>query len=1189
MDALAPADLPGRRLSGRDAEIDALNKLLASARESRSFLVAVIRGPEGVGRSSLLSEIERVWGESGIIAALIRPPASLTRQVDAALLRAGSGSSALGRDRVAALLVDDADKADLESQAQLAQFLSDLLRPAATRASEETLLGGVVVLVVGERPLGHALQESLARAQPTTLTLAPFDAQGLRRYLSEGSLTARLLDATGGVPARLEELLSGTVDLTSRRVERLSPADRDLLSVLAVLSRPEPSRFVALIAGSQGVSERLKSLTDSGWIASAPDLGKTHFGLAREADRRALLAALAPSQVVALHRSVGLQYAAVSNDEAAFQHLCSAGETARSFDLGLRLGDRFVQQGSVVSAEAVLTTLSELPLDRDQRRSVQLRLADVLEKRGSLRGALAALGRARGASIASQHPPLRAKAARLCVAIGASAQAERLSRRALDADPQNTEAIVAFADARFLRGAYDEAIAFAESQARLPPQHRAALENVRGKALLTLGRLDEARKVFQSNAVRAEAAGLSVEGVRALLNVGVVAHRQGNLEEAKQAYAAALASGDAPFTPIVRANLASLHFEEGEVELAISEAHRAVAAFVSAGRAKEESHATQNLARFYLFAGDVKRATEIAHHARQIASRVGDPYLIAGAQLVGAEASFRRGESAALASLQTIASEFERLGNQRYRCEALLLVAEAHLATKSVSAARAALAEAKALSIRPLMAEWNLLNAEVALRSDEESTAAEALRLAREALVATPHVELPARLYSLSAQLADRHGDVSAAQAERLKAVSILERLASKVPLDLRNLFFARSGRRAIVEQAGRFLPEVLAPSAAAVVSSSTASALVGQAASIVRINQLVDRIGPSSATVLVRGESGTGKELVARALHERSPRRDLPLVAVNCGALSEELLLSELFGHERGAFTGAIRERKGRFELAAGGTIFLDEIGDISPRAQVALLRVLQERTFERIGGSRTISVDVRVVCATNRPLEELMKKGQFREDLYYRLRGTTLTLPPLREHLEDLPLLCDTFLGRLDRPLKLSREALGMLERHPWAGNVRELFHMLESASILATGGSIGPEAFELYPELFQTPAALPKTTTRPAGEPSSLAAVGFYEVLKQRDLSLKDFRRELDLACISEALQEAAGNISEAARLLKMKRSRLSQVVNAEPSLRVLCRGPVNETSPDDGDEEDGPILAGEAGRRRNGAVE
>jgi DNA-binding NtrC family response regulator len=219
------------------------------------------------------------------------------------------------------------------------------------------------------------------------------------------------------------------------------------------------------------------------------------------------------------------------------------------------------------------------------------------------------------------------------------------------------------------------------------------------------------------------------------------------------------------------------------------------------------------------------------------------------------------------------------------------------------------------------------------------------------------------------------------------------------------------------------------------------------------------------SSTVLVEGESGTGKELVARALRALSPRRNKPFIAVNVGALPETLLESELFGHEKGAFTGAAERRLGRFELADGGTLFLDEIGEIPPATQVKLLRVLEEREFTRVGGIASIQVDVRVIAATNRPLREHVEEGSFRADLYYRLNVLSIYLPPLRERPEDIPLLVRRFVRDLaaqhDRPFPgLSAEAMGLLVQYPWPGNVRELRNLVESMVVLSHGREIGPE---------------------------------------------------------------------------------------------------------------------------------
>ncbi|HMC13652.1 MAG TPA: nif-specific transcriptional activator NifA, partial [Gallionellaceae bacterium] len=236
---------------------------------------------------------------------------------------------------------------------------------------------------------------------------------------------------------------------------------------------------------------------------------------------------------------------------------------------------------------------------------------------------------------------------------------------------------------------------------------------------------------------------------------------------------------------------------------------------------------------------------------------------------------------------------------------------------------------------------------------------------------------------------------------------------------------------------------------------------VIGQSKIMQSVFAEVHQVAASKSTVLLRGESGTGKEAVARAIHYLSPRKDKPFVKVNCAALSETLLESELFGHERGSFTGASQERKGRFEMAHGGTLFLDEIGDISPAFQTKLLRVLQEREFERVGGSKTIKVDVRLVAATNRNLEEAVTKGEFREDLYYRINVIAIFLPPLRERREDIPLLAEYFLQQANeesgKNMKFSSEVMQVMCNCRWPGNVRELGNCIERIATMTQGNII------------------------------------------------------------------------------------------------------------------------------------
>jgi len=310
---------------------------------------------------------------------------------------------------------------------------------------------------------------------------------------------------------------------------------------------------------------------------------------------------------------------------------------------------------------------------------------------------------------------------------------------------------------------------------------------------------------------------------------------------------------------------------------------------------------------------------------------------------------------------------------------------------------------------------------------------------------------------------------------------------------------------------------------------------LIGAGAAMQGVFAAIQKVAETDLTVLVRGESGTGKELVAQALHQRSPRRDRPFVAVNCAAISAELVESELFGHEKGAFTGADARRQGRFEAAHGGTIFLDEIGDMAPATQAKVLRVLQEREFERVGGSDPIEVDVRVVAATHRNLEQEVARGNFREDLYYRLRVVELSLPPLRERAEDVPALVLRFLAQVSERLgraspRLGERALAALVRHQWPGNVRELRNAIEQAAVLASGPVIG----EADLRLDGAPA------NAPPAEPTALGAGLPFAEAKRR--AVEHFERSFLL----DALRACDGNISRAAERVGMVRQSLQQKI-------------------------------------------
>jgi two-component system nitrogen regulation response regulator NtrX len=368
------------------------------------------------------------------------------------------------------------------------------------------------------------------------------------------------------------------------------------------------------------------------------------------------------------------------------------------------------------------------------------------------------------------------------------------------------------------------------------------------------------------------------------------------------------------------------------------------------------------------------------------------------------------------------------------------------------------------------------------------------------------------------------HGTIEmAVQATKLGAYDFLEKPLSsdKVSVTLRN-----AARRIELEREVSALRE----------SAGLGRTLIGRSSAV---QSLIDRIAlaaPTNATVLITGESGTGKELIARALHDASPRRDRPFIALNCAALPEELVESELFGHEKGAFTGAIAARRGKFEEAHKGTLFLDEVGDMSLRTQAKLLRVLQDGQVTRLGGSAPVTVDVRVIAATNRPLEAAIASGAFREDLFYRLNVVPLVAPPLRDRSEDLGVLAEHFLALLARQMgrrarRLDRAALARLAAHRWPGNVRELRNLLERVVILTSGDTITEADLIAHLPLSAAASSAPAPESEEPDDEDAPAPEG----------TLKAQLEAAERVAIEDALVRG-GTVARAAEMLGLERSHL-----------------------------------------------
>ena len=348
---------------------------------------------------------------------------------------------------------------------------------------------------------------------------------------------------------------------------------------------------------------------------------------------------------------------------------------------------------------------------------------------------------------------------------------------------------------------------------------------------------------------------------------------------------------------------------------------------------------------------------------------------------------------------------------------------------------------------------------------------------------------------------------------------------------------------------------------------------LVGNSAEIGRVRRMMGQVAAKEVSVLITGESGTGKEVVARNLHLNSSRADKPFIPINCGAIPRELLESELFGHEKGAFTGAVSSRAGRFELADGGTLFLDEIGDMPLSMQVKLLRVLQEKSFERVGGINTLQSDVRILAATHKDLEQMIESGEFRQDLYYRLNVFPIEIPPLRARAEDVPLLLNELISAMESEgrgsVRFNSGAMSCLQRYPWPGNVRELANLVERMAILYPHHIVGVEDLPVKIRTFTVQTdAYHGHSVRP-DQTGADSASEHDSLLPMHGLDLKEYLANLERSLIGQALDDSGGVVARAASRLHMRRTTLVEKMRKyqmQRSEAAVDSGVLEPDSPD-----------------------
>ncbi|WP_163994134.1 sigma-54-dependent transcriptional regulator [Pyxidicoccus caerfyrddinensis] len=697
-------------------------------------------------------------------------------------------------------------------------------------------------------------------------------------------------------------------------------------------------------------------------------------------------------------------------------------------------------------------------------------------------------------------------------------------------------------------GQREEGVAYAREACR----HLSAQEDTFSRLMLTVldGRVtmdagDEklARRLFTTVELQARAAGLGDMVGLAKVAFATLARRAEQNTAAIQLGLAALEllRGDVPFESVALLGLGLAYAKEGrpvEAQAALSRALPGLDIPFQQLRAYPQAIAAD------CFLGDT---TEAERKLAELTSLA--PDTPSGRRAIGlgqTHVHCARGEwEAALETLDGLGTSDDAGREDLHTLPAGWLRVEVLLALgRAKEAAQVLDALARGLYLRNRSTEparLHLLDARVALENGDAARARRALRRAEASPERLRAHDFALRARLLAHQLAGEGGSEAQRQRTQQAAREEWRQLGAQLPAEALHRFRRAYDRPQLQSLLGETPEEEVSAPEYLRGGSPAFRAVVAQ----------LRRVAGSDASVLLFGETGVGKELAARAIHDLSRRAAGPFVAVNCAAINDELLLSDLFGHERGAFTGAMTRQRGRFEQAHGGTLFLDEVADISPRGQAALLRALQERAFQRVGGTEEVRVDVRVVAASNRNLAKAVRAGEFRQDLFFRLNGIQVELPPLRERDGDVLLLATWFLQQaaLERggpPRAFTPEAERLLRAHPWPGNVRELHNTVRAADVLSDTPAIG--AAVLAPLLQR---ALECAEPRPV--PSGVTDLhGLY---RQHGGSLRDFLTEVQRQCIAQSLVENGGNIVATASALRISRSRLTQLVLGNAELRRM----------------------------------
>ena len=1068
--------------------------------------------------------------------------------------------------------------------------------------------GATRLMIVATAREGASEADGL-RAHPRTVRVRidALDRDGLRALLQSPEYLARLLASTGGLPAAVERLLASDPPSAEehllRRLAGLGAEARAVFDALAVLARPATAEELAFVASSgEGLGDGAESLGVAGAISDLfaaqlvrEDIGSGRVALADSDDAERVRAKLPPEwRRSREQRCVALCLRGPRDAAEAVRHAVRAGLAAEALELWKEASEALAARHADAMAAELLQGVAELAGD-DAPVALHARLAELRLSTGEFRLALRSARRALAAC--PKDPAAARRVAQALVLAGDLPEAARVvshARKLVDPDVA-ADLGATLAELLYQNGELDEARAVSvEVLASHPPlEAELCAMQTMAKVALAAGELDVSERLYADYENRARATSSLRHEALAMGGRGVALLTRGALPEAERALRRcsrlAEQANDRKGQALAWHNLAVAAHLGHDYATARSRYEEALRLLRLVGNRSSLARAAYNLGELYETLGDRRRARTMCDFGAQVGGTSVAPRAAAEGLLLRARIELAEGNTVqARAAFEAARELLDRVDPLR-AAAAIVGMARVHLHDGRVDDAARMLEQVPAgvAAARRTEAALTRVTLARARGGDPMPAAGDAVRAAEESGDDLLRVEA---LVELATVLRDR-GDHGRAVEVAATAAELDARVGERVPEDLAAAWDDRPMRRRLLSIAMRG-PPAFAPGAARPALSPrpptaptppggprpasgepwTSSSrngirperqsspelapprftrLVGDSPAIRRVGAIVERVGRSKCTVLLTGESGTGKELVAEALHESSPRHAGPLVRVNCAALVETLLVSELFGHEKGAFTGAHERKKGRFELAHGGTLFLDEIGDISPAVQAALLRVLQERRFERVGGRESIDVDVRIVAATNRDLEAMVRAGTFREDLYYRLNEVRIEMPPLRERRSDVPALVAHLLGRVaeergEPEKRVSAEALELLAHQSWPGNVRQLENALRVASLFADGSLIETVHLNGTLTAVSAGAAADTATDRPVTVAADDDGPDPYDRVRSGELSLRALKKEIERSCIERALVECDGNISKAAGVLGMKRPRLSQLV-------------------------------------------